>query len=138
MTRGVDDRTQVQAVTLRTEAELLKSWVARRDAVAQRRREGPLEALKHRHHLLEREVPRLQLEVARLEKALTRPQAGATGVIAGGALRGLVLALAAMAWVVGVATMTPDAHVHDPLRIAAVVATVTLVVIVRIGHEARS
>lgn len=138
MTRGVDDRTQVQVVTLRTEAELLKSWMAHREAVAQRRREGPLEALRHRHRLLEREVPRLELEVSRLEKALARPAPGAGAAFLTGVVRGGLLALAAAAWIVGVVALSPDAHVHDPARLAAVVSTVTLVIVARLSGEAPS
>ncbi|MBL8917645.1 MAG: hypothetical protein JNJ54_02200 [Myxococcaceae bacterium] len=138
MTRSVDDRTQVQLVTLRTEAELLKSWMAHRDAVALRRRQGPLEALEHRHRLLDREVPRLELEVARLEKTLGRSPPGATSAFASGLLRGLLFALAAGAWIVGVTTLTREAHVHDPARVVAVVLTVVVVVLVRMSQEARS
>ena len=64
----VDDRTQVQLVSLKTEAQLLKVWMARRADVAQRRRDGPVNALRHRVSLLGREVPRLEHEVAALEK----------------------------------------------------------------------
>lgn len=138
MTRGEDDRTQVQAVTLRTEAELLRSWMAKRDAVAEQRRQGPLEALRHRHGLLEREVPRLELDVTRLEKRLAKPLPGVASVFLTGLLTGLLLALGAMVWVVAVAVLTPGAHVDSPSRVAAIVATVALVVVVRVSQEARS
>lgn len=138
MTRGVDDRTQVQAVTLRTEAELLKSWMAHREAVAQRRREGPLEALAHRQQLLTRDVSRLELDVARLERMMSRPMPAGARAFAAGVLRGLLLAVAAVAWVVGLATLTPDAQVHDAARVAAVVVSVVLVVVLRMHQEARS
>jgi hypothetical protein len=138
MTRGVDDRTQVQAVTLRTEAELLKTWMARREAEAQRRREGPLEALRHRQQLLEREVPRLELEVASLERHQAKPLPGVGAAFTKGVTRGLILMAAVVAWVVGVIALKPDARVDDPVRVAAVVAAVVLVVVARVSQEARS
>lgn len=138
MTRGVDDRTQVQAVTLRAEAEFLKSWMAHRDAAAQRRRDGPLAAVMHRLQLLEREVPRLELEVASLEKEQTKPPAGLRLSFASGLLRGAVLTLAALVWVVGVVTLAPTAHVDAPVRVGAVLGAVVSIILARIAQEARS
>jgi hypothetical protein len=117
----VDDRTQVQLVSLKTEAQLLKAWMARRADVAQRRREGPVEALRHRVGLLEREVPRLEHEVAGLEQraakvAQPRPP---LAVMVTGALRGAGLCVAAMAWVLGVVALTPNARIDEPVRLAA-------------------
>lgn len=138
MTRGVDDRTQVQAVTLRAEAELLKSWMAHRDAAAQRRRDGPLAAVMHRLQLLEREVPRLELEVASLEKEQTKPPPGLRLSFASGLLRGALLTLAALVWVVGVVTLEPTAHVDAPVRVAAVLGAVVSIILARVAQEARS
>lgn len=125
-------------MTLRTEAELLKAWMAEREAVAQRRREGPLQALQHRHQLLQRDVSRLELEVVRLEKLLARPAPGGGRAWVLGLLRGGLLALAATAWMVGLATLTPEAQVHDASRVAAVVASVVLVVLIRLHQESKS
>ncbi|MFT3711002.1 MAG: hypothetical protein QM817_25530 [Archangium sp.] len=124
-------------MTLRTEAQLLKTWMARREDVAQRRREGPLEALRHRHALLQKEVPRLELEVASLEKELnraTRPT-GALDVI-GSAFKGVLLAMLALLWVAAVATLTPNARADDPLRLAAMLSIVLLVALGRVTTNA--
>lgn len=139
MPRGVDDRTQVLWVTLKTEAQLLKSWMARREDVAQRRREGPLEALRYRLQLLEREVPRLGVEVAALEKELQRRgQHRAPVAFAGGVVRGALLIAAAVLWVVGVVTLTPNARLDDPLRLAAMLSIIALVALGRVAQEKRS
>lgn len=115
-------------VTLRTEAQLLKSWMARREDVAQRRREGPITALKHRLALLQREVPRLELEVASLEKELARSRkpTGALTFI-GALLEGALVPLLLLAWVAAVVTFTPDARAHDPSRLASMLAIVVVV-----------
>jgi hypothetical protein len=133
MPKGVDDRTQVQLVTLRTEAQLLKTWMARRDEVAQRRREGPLEALRHRLNLLQKEVPRLELEVASLEKELGRSSrpAGAADLL-GSMFKGIVVSLLGLVWVAAVATLTPNARADDPLRLAAMLSIVLLVALGRV------
>lgn len=137
MTRGVDDRTQVQRVTLRAEAERLKSWMARRDAAAERRREGPLAAVMHRLELLEREVPRLEAEVASLEKERASPP-GLRLSFASGLLRGALLTLAALVWVVGVVALDPTAHVDAPVRVMAVLGAVVSIIVSRVAQEARS
>lgn len=137
MTRGVDDRTQVQAVTLRAEAELLKSWLAHRDAAAQRRRDGPVAAVRHRLQLLEREVPRLEVEVASLEKQQAKPPPGLRVSFASGVLRGVGLTFAALVWVVGVVTLDPTAHVDAPVRVFAVLGAVVSVILSRVTQEAR-
>lgn len=129
MPTRVDDRTQVLLVSLRTEAELLKAWMARRAEVAQRRREGPVRALEHRVALLEREVPRLEREVTGLEAAVAarqrpRPPLGA---FLGGAVRGGLVTLAALAWVVGVVAASPTSRGDDPLRLAAMLGVVVVV-----------
>lgn len=135
MKSGVDDRTQVQLVTLKTEAQLLKTWMARREGVAARRREGPLEALRYRLSLLQREVPRLELEVTALEKELHRNSStGTSALVAGGVVRGALLALAALLWVAGVVTLTPDARADDPLRLAAMLSIIALVLLGRVGQ----
>jgi hypothetical protein len=133
MPTRVDDRTQVQLVSLKTEAQLLKSWMARRADVAQRRRDGPLTALKHRLGLLGREVPRLEAEVASLERRASHvgtPHPPVQAFVAG-ALRGVVLAAAALAWTVGLATLTPGTRADDPLRLAAMVLVVALAALAR-------
>lgn len=133
MPTRVDDRTQVQVVSLKTEAQLLRSWMARRADVAQRRRDGPLTALRHRVGLLEREVPRLEVEVASLERRAARAgrHAPTALVFVGASLRGVGLALAALAWTVGLVTLTPGARPDDPLRLAAMVMVVALVALAR-------
>lgn len=72
--------------------------MAHRDAADQRRRDGPLAAVMHRLRLLEREVPRLELEVASLEKQQAKPLPGLGVSFSSGLLRGVVLTLAALAW----------------------------------------
>jgi len=135
----VDDRTQVQWVTLKTEAQLLKTWMARREDVAARRREGPLEALRYRLHLLEREVPRLEVEVTALERDLQRRgQVRSPFAFAGGVVRGALLVGAAVLWVAGVVTLTPDARADDPLRLAAMLSIIALVALGRVAQEKRS
>ena len=129
----VDDRTQVQLVSLKTEAQLLKAWMARRADVAQRRRDGPVNALRHRVSLLEREVPRLEHEVASLEKQaerLGRPHPP-VALVTVGALRGAALAVAALAWVVGLVALTPGARIDEPVRLAAMVLFVAVVALGR-------
>ncbi len=115
-------------VSLKTEAQLLKTWMARRADVAQRRRDGPVQALRHRRALLERELPRLELEVAHLEKAVAR--AGVATPPVWTAVRGLVrggaLAFAALLWVAGVVVMTPAARGDDPARLGAMVLLVAM------------
>ncbi len=134
----MDDRTQVQAVTLRAEAELLKSWVAHRDAAAQRRRDGPLAAVRHRLQLLERAVPRLELEVASLEKQQAKPPPGLRLSFVSGLLRGVGLTFAALVWVVGVVALDPTAHVDAPVRVVAVLGAVVSIILARVAREARS
>lgn len=125
MTPGVEDRTQVLRVSLKTEAALLRSWLARRDELAQRRRDAPLVVRRHRRALLEREVPRLEREVAGLERRpMTR---GSTFEVISGFVRGVLRAVAAAGWVVGVAVATPLGRFDDPLRLAAM-AVVPLIV----------
>ena len=129
MPTRVDDRTQVLLVSLKTEAQLLKSWMARRADVAQRRREGPTEALRHRVALLEKELPRLEREVAGLEGSV---QSHATPrpplkVWLSGVFRGAALVVAGLLWVVGVVSTTPFSRVDDPLRLAAMLGVVAVV-----------
>jgi hypothetical protein len=133
MPTRVDDRTQVQVVSLKTEAQLLRSWMARRADVAQRRRDGPVTALRHRVGLLEREVPRLEVEVASLARRAARAgrHAPSALVFVGASLRGVGLVLAALAWTVGLVTLTPGARPDDPLRLAAMVMVVALVALAR-------
>jgi hypothetical protein len=133
MSMRVDDRTQVLLVSLKTEAELLKAWMARRTEVAQRRRDGPVQALKHRVTLLERELPRLEREVQVLERAVAaegkpRPP---TGHLVSGLIRGALIVFAALLWVVGVVTSTPLSRFDDPLRLAAMLGVVIVVALSR-------
>jgi hypothetical protein len=133
MPMRVDDRTQVLLVSLKTEAQLLKSWMARRADVAQRRRDGPTEALRHRVTLLEREVPRLEREVAGLEATVasqSKPRPPLKSWLLG-ALRGAGLVGAALLWVLGVVSTTPFARVDDPLRLAAMLGVITVVALCR-------
>ena len=133
MPMRVDDRTQVLLVSLKTEAQLLKAWMARRADVAQRRRDGPTEALRHRVTLLEKEVPRLEREVAGLEGAVvahSQPRPPLRTWLSG-LLRGVTLVFAAVLWVLGVVTTTPFARVDDPLRLAAMLGVVVVVALCR-------
>lgn len=125
MTRGVDDRTQVLRVSLKTEAALLRSWLARREELAMQRREAPLVARRHRRNLLERDVARLEQEIISLERA-PRRHPGTTWLIAG-AGRGLLLSAAALAWVMGVSMATPSGRFDDPIRIVSM-AVVPLII----------
>lgn len=136
MTTRVDDRTQVLLVSLKTEAQLLKAWMARRSEVAQRRREGPLEALRYRLALLDKQLPRLEREVASLESAwlrLARPRPPLR-TFCSGLLRGGGLVLAALLWVAGVAALTPGLRADDPLRLAAMLSVVVVIAWVRRGR----
>ena len=129
----VDDRTQVLLVSLKTEAQLLKSWMERRADLAQRRRDGPTDALKHRIGLLEREVPRLEREVAGLEASLlshAKPRPPLKTWLSGVA-RGAGLVTASLLWVIGVITTTPFSRVDDPLRLAAMLGVVAVVALCR-------
>lgn len=121
-------------VTLRTEAQLLRTWMARRDDVAQRRREGPITALKYRLNLLQREVPRLELEVASLERELarTRKPTGALTFI-GAAVQGALVPLLLLAWVAVVVTLTPNARADDPVRLACMLGIVVVFALGRAG-----
>lgn len=131
MPSGVDDRTQVQLVSLKAEAQLLKEWMARRADVARRRREGPVQALRERVAMVERELPRLAREVETLEKdAVRRPQQPLALVVMG-AFRGAGLGLAAMTWVVGLTALTPGAPAEHPLRLVAMLLVVAVVALSR-------
>lgn len=117
MTPGVDDRTQVLRVSLKTEAALLRSWLARRDELALRRREAPLVARRYRRDLLSRDVGRLEREISALER---QPRAfGTATTLALGGVRGVLLAAAGLTWVTGVSLATPTARFDDPFRLAA-------------------
>lgn len=129
----VDDRTQVLLVSLKTEAQLLRSWMERRADLAQRRRDGPAEALKHRIGLLEREVPRLEREVAGLEATVlshAKPLPPVKTWLSG-LMRGAGLVIAALLWVVGVVSTTPSSRADDPLRLAAMLGVVVVVALCR-------
>lgn len=133
MPTRVDDRTQVLLVSLKTEAQLLKAWIERRADVAQRRREGPTEALRHRVGLLEREVPRLEREVAGLEASvisLSKPRPPLSTWVAG-VVRGMGMVTAGLLWVMGVAASTPGSRLDDPLRLAAMLSVVAVVALCR-------
>lgn len=129
MTARVDDRTQVLRVTLKTEAQLLRGWLARRDELAQRRREAPRVAQAQRRTLLEREVPRLEREVASLEKRA--PVRAPWAWVLRGLISGSGLALAALAWTAGLVVATPGGRLDDPLRLAAMVVVPLVVLGVR-------
>lgn len=133
MPTRVDDRTQVLLVSLKTEAQLLKAWMARRADVAQRRRDGPTEALRHRVTLLEKELPRLEREVRGLEGAVVaqaKPRPPFKTLLSGG-LRGGLLVIAALLWVVGVVSTTPTARLDDPMRLAAMLGVILVVALCR-------
>lgn len=133
MPTRVDDRTQVLLVSLKTEAQLLKAWIERRAELAQRRRDGPAEALRHRVGLLEKEVPRLEREVAGLEgtvRSLSTPRPPARSWISG-FVRGAGLVMAALLWMVGVVAATPHARTDDPLRLAAMLSVIAVVALCR-------
>ncbi len=129
MTARVDDRTQVLRVSLKTEAQVLRGWLARRDELAQRRREAPRVAQAQRRVLLEREVPRLEREVAALEKkpAVRAPWAW----VLRGLISGSGVALAALGWTAGLVVATPGARLDDPLRLAAMLVVPLVVLGVR-------
>ncbi|MDP2272519.1 MAG: hypothetical protein Q8N23_11100 [Archangium sp.] len=133
MPTRVDDRTQVLLVSLKTEAQLLKAWIERRAEVAQRRQDGPAEALRHRVGLLEREVPRLEREVAGLEASLlahAKPRPPVSTWLSG-FLRGTGLVIAALLWVVGVVSATPSVRLDDPVRLASMLGVVAVVALCR-------
>ncbi|PZR06940.1 MAG: hypothetical protein DI536_29155 [Archangium gephyra] len=117
MTPGVDDRTQVLRVSLKTEAALLRSWLARRDELALRRREAPLVARRYRRELLSRDVSRLEREISALERQ-PRTFGSATSVVLGG-VRGVLLSAAGLTWVTGLSLATPSGRFDDPLRLVA-------------------
>lgn len=133
MPTRVDDRTQVLLVSLKTEAQLLKAWIERRAELAQRRRDGPTDALRHRVGLLEKEVPRLEREVAGLEgtvRTLSTPRPPFVSWISG-FVRGVGLVIAALLWVMGVLAATPNARADDPLRLAAMLGAIAVVALCR-------
>lgn len=133
MPTHVDDRTQVLLVSLKTEAQLLKSWMARRADVAQRRRAGPADALRHRIALLQKELPRLEREVAGLERSVsshTRPRPPLATWLSGFA-RGAGLVGASLLWVVGVVALTPMGRFDDPLRLASMLGVLAVVALCR-------
>ena len=79
--------------------------------------------------LLEKELPRLEREVAGLEGSV---QSHATPrpplkVWLSGVLRGAALVVAGLLWVVGVVSTTPFSRVDDPLRLAAMLGVVAVV-----------
>jgi hypothetical protein len=133
MPTRVDDRTQVLLVSLKTEAQLLKAWIERRAELAQRRRDGPAEALRHRVGLLEKEVPRLEREVAGLEgtvRTLSTPRPPLVSWISG-FVRGVGLVIASLVWVMGVLAATPNARADDPMRLAAMLGVIAVVALCR-------
>lgn len=117
MKPGVEDRTQVLKVSLRTEAALLRSWLARRDEMALRRREAPSLARQHRRGLLERDVVRLEKEISTLERQ-PRTRSSTVSVVLG-AIRGVLLSVTGLTWVTGVSMATPLGRFDDPLRLAS-------------------
>ena len=131
MPSGVDDRTQVQLVSLKAEAQLLKEWMVRRADVARRRREGPVQVLRERVAMVERELPRLEAEVVALEKAAARRPQPPLVLVMMGALRGAGLGVAALAWVGGLTVLTPGAPAEHPLRLAAMLLVVAVVALSR-------
>lgn len=131
MPSRVDDRTQVQLVSLKAEAQLLKEWMARRADVARRRREGPLQALRDRVSMLEREVPRLEDEVVTLEHEAGRRPPPPIARLTRSMLQGAGLGAAALTWVVGVSVLTPTAPAEDPLRLGAMLLVVAVVALSR-------
>src|SRR4051812_32067135 len=133
MPMRVDDRTQVLLVSLKTEAQLLKAWIDRRAELAQKRRDGPTEALRHRVGLLEREVPRLEREVTSLEgtvRSLSTPRPPVMSWLSG-FVRGAGLMVASLLWVMGLLAATPDARPDDPLRLAGMLAVIAVVALCR-------
>lgn len=133
MPTRVDDRTQVLLVSLKTEARLLETWLAQRTRVAQRRTDGPKQALTHRLGLLERNVPRLAAEVAELEREHARrhrPEVPLAATMRGLG-RAVLLSLAAAGFVVSLATLTPGAPVEDPLRLLAGLAALLVITLAR-------
>ena len=121
----------MQLVSLKAEAQLLKEWMARRADVARRRREGPLQALRDRVSMLERELPRLEREVLALEKEAERRPQPPIALLTTGVLRGAGLGVAAVSWVVGLTALTPGAPAEHPLRLAAMPLTVAVVALSR-------
>ena len=117
MTPGVDDRTQVLRVSLKTEAALLRSWLARRDELALKRREAPLVARRYRRDLLSRDVGRLEREISALQRQ-PRTFGDVTSMVLGG-IRGVVLSVAGLTWVMGVSLATPSGRSDDPIRLVA-------------------
>ena len=117
MTPGVDDRTQVLRVSLKTEAALLRSWLARRDELALHRREAPLVARRYRRDLLSRDVGRLEQEISALER---QPRTfGSTAAMVLGGVRGVLLSATGLTWVTGVSLATPSGRFDDPIRLVA-------------------
>ncbi len=133
MPTRVDDRTQVLLISLKTEARLLEAWLAQRARVSQRRSDGPRAALEYRRGLLERNVPRLEAEVAALRKEQARrhrPELPLASLLLGFGRAALTGASAA-GFVVGLAALTPGAQLDDPLRLLAALAAVLVVVLAR-------
>ena len=121
----------MQLVSLKAEAQLLKEWMARRADVARRRREGPLQALRDRVSMLERELPRLEREVLTLEKEAERRPQPPIALLTTGGLRGAGLGVAALTWVGGLTVLTPGGPVEHPLRLAAMLLVVAVVALSR-------
>lgn len=117
MTPGVDDRTQVLRVSLKTEAALLRSWLARRDELALHRREAPVVARRYRRELLSRDVGRLEQEILALERQ-PRTFGSTTAMVLGG-MRGVLLSATGLTWVMGVSLATPSGRFDDPIRLVA-------------------
>jgi hypothetical protein len=130
MTTRVDDRTQVQRVSLKAEAKLLETWLKRREQLERTRRDGPTAALAHRVALLEREVPRLSAEVEALSRPAPRRRS-LVGALLVGTARGALFTLGLAAWVAGTALLTPGAKNNDPLRLASVFAMVGVIAFAR-------
>ncbi len=130
MTTRVDDRTQVQRVSLKAEAKLLETWLERRKQLEHSRRDGPVVAMAHRVALLEREIHRLEAEV----EALSRPRPRSFPLVralVAGSVRGALVALGLAAWVVATALLTPMARGDDPLRLASVFTVVGVLAFAR-------
>ena len=133
MPTHVDDRTQVLLVSLKTEAQLLKSWMARRADVAQRRRDGPADALRHRIALLEKELPRLAREVAGQERSVNshaKPRPPLRSWL-GGFARGVGLIVSAALFVVSMVAVTASSRIDDPLRLATMLSVIAVVALCR-------
>jgi len=117
MGTGVDGKTQVRLVTLRTEARQLRERLDGRVAMERRRLQVPLDTQRRRLAVLEATAARLDDDVVALERGLSavrRPRSGAA-VVARAVPGPAAVAAALVLWLAGGCLAVLEPKGQEPL-----------------------